>query len=614
MLKNTRVKYGLQAVCSSMMKTSRQATYDPQVLKGEELDSDGKSRVFQIGFYILSSVGLDKLLNTEIQPFPSVMLSLSSSSEFIHRNTNKLTRKKKKKARKNKENDYVVSNKRSRRRHHHHTTTKKDDRYGNSQALAVTVQEKQNRSYTFHDGVLEFLQRALRFLAEARSCSPQQLLSRILFNLAETLGETLDQPNQKDLERAVNEAVRQAQVNCSHRGHVDITQRICLDRSVSGLIVSYKEHDEIGLSHSKLTRVKRGMHFDIPLKPFEATVEYPKKVPRNLRNSDAVSRRKRYKQHNDEWNQRIINFLEDEDTRSRMVVDHSIADHPPCSPQSFPPSPIAREEVMSHFDEHTQNVLYRVRDELRGDEQDNDRARKTTFNISDTHDDIVLFKGGHSCATKHKIESFCSTRALLPIQFSRSTVTYYEFLIDAQLQRPRKKSSAKVFVGLSTRKLPLSCLTGSARHSLGMNLSGRILKEGQSFSAVLASGSYAVVSPADTIGVCTKINGYDREQRRYNIAVAFFINGHRVYGQNSLGEHPGEGFSLMVPEKALEMYPTVTIYSQHTSVTCRFAAQDMNHYVKGSRDRTTSKKTYWVDIAQFAEGRKVLALDGNTVY
>ena len=610
-----------------MMKTSHQANYEPQVLNADDLDSDGKSRVFQIGFYILSSVGLDKLLNTEIQPFPSVMLSLSSSSDFLHRSTNKLTPKKLKKVRKNKENEFVVSNRRSRRRHHATPTKgkskskgkgkggkKKEDRYLKNQQL-VAVNERQNKSYTFHDGVLEFLQRALRFLAEARSCSPQQLVSRILFNLAETLGETLDKPNQKDLERAVNEAVRQAQVNCSHRGHVDITQTICLDRSVSGLIVSYKEHDDIGLSHAKLTRVKRGMHFDIPLKPFEATVEYPKKVPRNLRYSDAVSRRKRYKKCNQEdLNQRVINFLEDQDARSRMVVDRTIADQPPCSPQSFPPSPIAREEVMSHFDEHTQNVLYRVRDELRGDEQDNDRARKTTFNICDTHNDIVLFKGGHSCATKHKIESFCSTRALLPVQFSRSAVTYYEFEIDAQVPRPRKKSSAKVFVGLSTPKLPLSCLTGSARHSIGMNLSGRILKEGQSFSAVFASGSYAVVSPTDTIGVCTKINGFDREQRRFDIAVAFFINGHRVYGQYSLDEHPGEGFSLLVPEKAVEMYPTVTIYSQHTCVTCRFAAQDMIHFVKGSRDRTTSKTKYWIDIAQFAEGRKVLALDGNPVY
>ena len=598
------------------MKTSHQAKYDPQVLPpGGDLDSDGKSRVFQIGFYILSTVGLDKFLNTEIQPFPSVMLSLSSSSDFIHRNTNKLTRKKKKKkkARKNKENEFVVSNKRSRRRHHP-SPTKNDDRYIQNQSLAVTVNDKQNRSYTFHDGVLEFLQRALRFLAEARSCSPQQLVSRILFNLAETLGETLDQPNQKDLERAVNEAVRQAQVNCSHRGHVDITQTICLDRSVSGLIVSYKEHDDIGLSHSKLTRVKRGMHFDIPLKPFEATVEYPKKVPRSLRRADVVSRRKRYKKYTQEdANQRVINFLEDQDARSRMVVDRSIADHPPCSPQSFPPSPISREEVMSHFDEHTQNVLYRVRDELRGDEQDNDRARKTTFNVCDTHDDIVLFKGGHSCATKHKIESFCSTRALLPVQFSRSSVTYYEFEIDTLGPRARKKGVAKVFVGLSTRKLPLSCLTGSARYSIGMNLSGRILKEGQSFSAVLASGSYAVVSPCDTIGVCTKINGFDRELRKYHISVAFFINGHRVYGHNSLDDHPGEGFSLLLPEKAVEMYPTATIYSQHTSVTCRFAAQDMNHFVKGPRDRATPSN-YWVDIAQFAGGRKVLALDGNSVY
>jgi hypothetical protein len=249
-----------------------------------------------------------------------------------------------------------------------------------------------------NERVSELMRGALRFLAEARTSTPSQVISRMLFYLADTVGTSLDRQHRDTLERQVGQAINDpnglpsAGVRMSAGTSVphtaDHPHHLRLEtQAMTGVVLSYRERED-QLPWTKSRRIQRSMHYKMPLRPFQATVFIPNPTSDNMQYDTVPTALRRS-----------------------------------CTPQSFPASPAMRNRVLTGFSNYTEDVLYRARDELRCSGQEEYRAKNATFNLGDAHRDVILSCGLH-CASRDGQGLHRSVRATLPVQ--RGVPVYFE--------------------------------------------------------------------------------------------------------------------------------------------------------------------------------------------
>lgn len=153
--------------------------------------------------------------------------------------------------------------------------------------------------------------------------------------------------------------------------------------TVTAVVLEYREK-ECMVPMNINRRIQRVMHFQIPLRSFEATVRLPPDSNTSLlHRSDSAA-------------------FQDDDAPSLTAAYVSSS-----SPRSIPVSPIARKRVQLAFSNFSDDVLYQARDRLR-----QERAATLTgardlrvprFNVQDCNEEIYLSCGKH-CATKVRAE------------------------------------------------------------------------------------------------------------------------------------------------------------------------------------------------------------------
>jgi hypothetical protein len=253
--------------------------------------------------------------------------------------------------------------------------------------------------------------------------------------------------------------------------------------TVTAVVLEYKEKECMVPSNID-RRIRRVMHFQIPLHSFEATVRLP---PENAQTTSTWSR------SNSETSAGGGSH-----TRAQEETTSSYAHLSSATPRSIPVSPLARKRVQLAFSNFSDDILYQARDRLRQERAatlTGDRElRVPRFNAHDCHEDIYLACGRH-CASKVGTGMYRSVRASVPLQKNR--FVYFEMTLqqgrtpssnrlEASSQSARGSSSAvgtssgnvndragidaSVCIGLSTRLMPLNTLVGASKHSVGILL------------------------------------------------------------------------------------------------------------------------------------------------
>lgn len=267
--------------------------------------------------------------------------------------------------------------------------------------------------------------------------------------------------------------------------------------AVTAVVLEYREK-ECMVPMNINRRIQRVMHFQIPLRSFEATVRLPPEHAMQSRRLGQGAGGGAAPPRGD-----------DGASSTSAYVSSS-------SPRSIPVSPIARKRVQLAFSNFSDDVLYQARDRLRqeraatltGDRQ----LRVPRFNIQDCNEEIYLSCGKH-CATKVRrggstgldtASTYArgvldeqvgpgmhrSVRATVPIQKNR--YTYFEMAVRQPkspfripgrssrnlLEASRSKAAAagggggvaggepSVCIGLSTRTMPLNTLVGASKYSV----------------------------------------------------------------------------------------------------------------------------------------------------
>mmetsp|Transcript_2204 Transcript_2204/g.3246 ORF Transcript_2204/g.3246 Transcript_2204/m.3246 type:complete len:1485 (+) Transcript_2204:913-5367(+) len=202
--------------------------------------AEGRSKVLEFGVYILETLGS---VGIPAEQVTAVLLSFRGNKE--NRNDNRMDRKKKKTRRRRRKKN-------------------RGDLLINTDQVVSSEREGNKNKALF--------QKALRFVVEAQTSSPQQVISKILFYLADSLGDSLDKPSKREIERAVGAFVEEAHYQRRNRGRIErIPQPMC--RNLTGVVLSYRERDDLIISSSARNQIRKGMHFDVPLRPFDATVQ-----------------------------------------------------------------------------------------------------------------------------------------------------------------------------------------------------------------------------------------------------------------------------------------------------------------------------------------------------
>mmetsp|Transcript_3347 Transcript_3347/g.3978 ORF Transcript_3347/g.3978 Transcript_3347/m.3978 type:complete len:680 (-) Transcript_3347:75-2114(-) len=505
-----------------------------------------KNKVFQIGFYLLSTVGLENVLNTIATKGEDLNSKLSSQIAFSLQKTGRESLL----AGKHRKSD-------ERRKLHNNVL-----RTGTKE-LSVEVGKRKGKTEqaNLHEGIIEFIHKALRFLAEARTCTPQELISRIMFSLAEALaGEPLDGYSQDSLEKAVDEIFKEAR---QHRGsslHISVPNDEFFDshlRAVTGLVVSYSEDVtcEEAKYCAKNVRYKY-MHQAIPSAPFYATVQVPKMLSfedEMIHGKMSVSAKEfraikniEISPEEDIWcgyvspDEDETEWLEDNDVecRKRTLASQSCTGSSevptPCSAGSFPASPPYRNQILRQNDRRTRKRLRRVCEVLRQEKEREIRIRNSKFSPHDKHCDILLRTNGRQIEAKvgRQIQPCLSARCSMPISKSVES-TYFEIVVDPSSTADTAECDPNVWVGLSTKSMGLDCITGSLPCSIGFSTSGYIMREAKWSCAVNSSEDRVKVSFGDKIGVCCRWGDYididEKHQVKYRtLFVAFFVNGERI--------------------------------------------------------------------------------------
>jgi len=335
------------------------------------------------------------------------------------------------------------------------------------------------------------------------------------------------------------------------------------------------------ISKYRVERVRRMMHYEVPLKPFQATVQV-----------DPNS---------------ICPLPESKESSPSLVDFRSIFNL--CTPQSFPPTPISRACVMSRTTQISDDVLFLARDHLRLDEQvrafDSDETTRLTAEFLKSQARLAVLNGcaaaegiiltcGHHCASKiNTSQLYSSVRAMVPVL--RNRFVFFQFSLTA-----RESVVPSLSLGLSTQDMPLNTLVGTWAHSIGLSSLGQILLASRWYSCVAGRGDYGV---GGIVGILVYLDGsascHTWDGEMVTAYITYSVNGQpikttkrdnsiddRIISENSSNEFHllSEGFSastmaLSVPRDR-DLFPTLTLHSPNIQVFCRFCASDMVHITR----------------------------------
>jgi len=613
---------------------------------------EGKNKVFEIGVYILETLGSVGLPAEQVK----ALLQLRATEE----------EQKGADSDDGHEHKAVAAKKLKNRRRRKKKAKSRAKKIQHEDTMLRKACERRRGSSSGRSNPL--FQRAMRFVIEARNSSPQQIISRILFYLADALGESLDNPSKRDLERAVDAFVEEAHTNQGRSvklGHIPQS----LSRAVTGVVLQYQERDDVQISSSTMQRIRRGMHFNVPVKPFEATVQLvssPQEYLEDYRPEGLRTRRSSYSQAMAKFKetQEYDDDDMDEDERdwlARALAAKRAASNNsnngrtlsevmmPCTPQSFPPTPESRTALLEDYSEFTENVLWRARDELRGAQEADERPRMAIFNPDDAHPKIMLSCGGHCAALDHRsflpskvtedppeegseqepgeaagCESFPKTApstttvtaALVRIYRSvraalsvfRNKTTYLEFcpVWSGTDELDIRQTPLQLCVGLASKRMALrNTVPGCAEGSVGLDSSGvLLLSKGKARAPKFTYGS--------VIGLCIRPSGD-------SVHVGYFIDGHQVFcyaADLGLSQRldPCEFeqdekrvglFPINTDADGTDLYPTISIKSAHVKIFAHFTTADLRH--------NHMDAPYWSEVRNAFPGDNIYALDGTKV-
>ena len=282
------------------------------------------------------------------------------------------------------------------------------------------------------------------------------------------------------------------------------------------------------------------MHFQVSLRPFEATVVVP----------DSTEAPQSWRSQN-----------------TQIAI----------TPHSIPASPLARIRVQNAFNHFSDDVLYQARDQLRRERAETltgaPQPAAPTFDPQDSHQDIILSCGLH-CASKVGTGLYRSCRATLPIRPNRSV--YFQMSIITSSSPINDVSDGEgqhngICIGLATKDMPLNTLVGTWKQSIGFYSSGHIIAGSQWRNYVSVESSF---DGGNTVGVLVYIDEEDRirtdEGESIGAKVQFLIDGRPLYDK---AKNPIVASVRFDPRA--QVYPTITLYANDTKVLSRFSSSDI---------------------------------------
>ncbi len=407
------------------------------------------------------------------------------------------------------------------------------------------------------------------------------------------------------------------QVHWMEDKHLDTNEMKSLKRKTqTSQVFYYAEALAVGSCHDKenIDRVRRKLIHDIPLNPFQATVEQP------YDSSEHTSV--------DEW---------DDETSGATIILESYEIE---TPASIPVSPNRRAMVMNHSSILSDDVVYLARARLRLDENltSEDTTTRVTadflrrqdrlavLNPRGTAGNLALSCGQH-CATKIGPALYSSIRSMVPVL--RNRYVFCQFSITA-----RESSSVSLSIGLSTSDMPENTLVGAWKHSVGLSSAGQILLSSRwhSCDGNKKFGVGSIIGLLVFVDDSTVYKSWDGV--KVTAYCMFSVNAEGIGAMvgptdvhelrtfrlplycmdmdttPAVGAAEGSSSSVGCIELGIpgntDVYPTLTLQSPSTQVQCHFCSADLVF------PRSSSPKTVR-EIIGAPPGVAIYGLDGSVV-
>lgn len=350
-------------------------------------------------------------------------------------------------------------------------------------------------------------------------------------------------------------------------------------------VLHYMEKDDDVLTEQDKKRVQKMMHYQVPLRPFVATVSkktssskgHHKKLshqddPKLLSHHHSDKSRRystrsghgQFPSNNTSLRSLLQSNAEHLERKSNKSNGSSVSQYnssyndgsssvlPPsassssgtgspfmCTPKSFPPTPSSRSMVMARGTRFAEDVLFLARDQLRVEGSlisNNARTRAmakalkegsrlAVFNANDSDSGIHLSCGQH-VATKVSNELYCSIRSMIPLL--HNCYVYYEMTVLSPQQQ--HSTVASLSIGLSTLSMPLDTLVGGWKSSVGLCTNGQIFISGAWCSPL--EPLFCTYGNGSTIGCLVKLDDEQIFQtwdgQMVTASITFNVDGHIV--------------------------------------------------------------------------------------
>ena len=325
-------------------------------------------------------------------------------------------------------------------------------------------------------------------------------------------------------------------------------------------VISYMEREDDSLTENVKKRVQKMMHYQVPLRPFVATVmaipdptDISTSSPLNgqqfSNNKIFTKQSKALRFPSNHTSLRSLldqgkNIPSSPTASSSSQTQLSASESPfMCTPKSFPPSPSSRSLVMARSTRFAEDVVFLARDQLRVEgalESDNARTRAmakalregsrlAVFNAHDANGIhltygqvciiqtcLFLLKSSitwflnlffciiQHCATKVSNAPYCSIRSMVPIL--RNCYVYFEMTVipPSHASFYHHQTLASLSIGLSTLDMPLNTLVGSWKSSVGLCTNGQILTGGRWCSPL--DPHYCAYGNNSTVGCLVRLD------------------------------------------------------------------------------------------------------------
>lgn len=349
------------------------------------------------------------------------------------------------------------------------------------------------------------------------------------------------------------------------------------DSSLTAVVLEYREK-ECMVPVNINRRIQQFMHFEIPLRSFEATVRLPSSAENrsnmaSIQPGDLVRSASRRGGGGGEAEQ---------STAGDGASSSSSAGPSSSSPRSIPASPRERRKFNLIYGNYFDDVLYQARDKLRLQ-----RAVSLTgetnrqiprFNKSECDQEVHL-TCGRNCAVKEGPGMYRSVRGTVPILRNRHV--YFEMKLSSDalpvpLNGIVPDENVNACIGIAPRSMPLNTLVGTARNSIGFTSAGHVLVSGLYRRLVTVESGFACPSTIGVLVYITDKRKSDRDLDTYHAVgmaradVQFSVNGVPVRDLEGNFLVASVEFSAK-----FELYPTLSLHTQGLRVYAQFSSPDI---------------------------------------